>query len=294
MMSNVLITGASKGFGNLIVKTLLKDGHRVAAAMRRVGSRNKEAAQELKSLGAVPVEIDVTDEKSVKSGVSQTLKELGGIDIAINNAGTGVLGLQEAFTVDDWKKIFEVNVFGVQRVNRAVLPHMREKRSGLLIHISSMVGRFVMPFLGPYNASKYALEALADNYRVELSSLGIESVLIEPGAYATSFGDALLRPSDQDAVKSYGPMADAPEQSMKGFEQLFAGPNPPNPQWVADAVSNVIKAPRGQRPFRTTVDRVGMGAAVEPYNKAAEELQKGVYAAFGMSDVLKLKTQTAA
>jgi NAD(P)-dependent dehydrogenase (short-subunit alcohol dehydrogenase family) len=293
-MSNVLVTGASKGFGSLIVKTLLKDGHRVAAAMRGVGSSNKEAAQELKSLGAVPVEIDVTDEKSVKSGVSQTLKELGGIDIAINNAGTGVLGLQETFTVDDWKKIFEVNVFGVQRVNRAVLPHMREKRSGLLIHISSMVGRFVMPFLGPYNASKYALEALADNYRVELSSLGIESVLIEPGAYATSFGDALLRPSDQDAVKSYGPMADAPEQSMKGFEQLFAGPNPPNPQWVADAVSNVIKAPRGQRPFRTTVDRVGMGAAVEPYNKAAEELQKGVYAAFGMSDVLKLKTQTAA
>ena len=293
-MSKVLVTGASKGFGNLIVKTLLKDGHRVAAAMRGVGSSNKEAAQELKSLGAVPVEIDVTDEKSVKSGVSQTLKELGGIDIAINNAGTGVLGLQETFTVDDWKKIFEVNVFGVQRVNRAVLPHMREKRSGLLIHISSMVGRFVMPFLGPYNASKYALEALADNYRVELSSLGIESVLIEPGAYATSFGDALLRPSDQDAVKSYGPMADAPEQSMKGFEQLFAGPNPPNPQWVADAVSNVIKAPRGQRPFRTTVDRVGMGAAVEPYNKAAEELQKGVYAAFGMSDVLKLKTQTAA
>lgn len=293
-MSSVLVTGASKGFGKLIVTTLLKEGHRVAAAMRGVDSSNKDAVQELKSLGAFPVEIDVTDEKSVKSGVTQALKELGGIDVAINNAGIGVLGFQEAFTVDDWKRIFEVNVFGVQRVNRAVLPHMREKRAGLLIHISSMVGRFVMPFFGPYNASKYALEALADNYRVELSSLGIESVLIEPGAYATAFGDALLRPSDKDAVKSYGPMAEAPEQSLKGFEQLFSGPNPPNPQWVADAVSKVIKTPRGQRPFRTTVDRVGMGAAVEPYNKAAEELQKGVYAAFGMSDVLKLKTQAAA
>jgi NAD(P)-dependent dehydrogenase (short-subunit alcohol dehydrogenase family) len=292
-MSKVLVTGASKGFGNLIVKTLLKDGHRVAAAMRGVGSRNKEAAQELKSLGAFPVEIDVTDEKSVKSGVSQALKELGGIDIAINNAGIGVLGLQEAFTVDDWKQIFEVNVFGVQRVNRAVLPHMREKRSGLLIHVSSLLGRVVMPFFGPYNASKYALEALADNYRIELSSFGIESVLIEPGGYATTFMDAVAYPSDKEAIKSYGPMADAPEQSMKGFEQLFAGPNPPNPQWVADAVSNVIKTPRGQRPFRTTVDRVGMGAAVDPYNKAAEEMQKGLYAAFGMSDVLKLKTQTA-
>jgi NAD(P)-dependent dehydrogenase (short-subunit alcohol dehydrogenase family) len=289
-MSNMLVTGCSKGFGKLIVKTLLKDGHTVAASMRGVASKNKEAAQELKSLGALPIEIDVADDGSVKNGVSQALEQMGGIDVVINNAGLGVLGLQETFTPDDWKQLFEINVFGVQRVNRAVLPHMREKKSGLLIHISSLLGRFVIPFYGPYNASKFALEALADNYKIELSAFGIESVLIEPGGYGTTFFDNLVRPSDKNAIKSYGPMAEAPEQSTKAFEKQLQGPNAPDPQWVADAVSSVIKVPRGQRPFRTTVDRTGMGAAVESYNKAAEELQKGLFAAIGISDLLKLKT----
>ena len=165
---------------------------------------------------------------------------------------------------------------------------MREKKSGLLIHISSLLGRVVIPFYGPYNASKFALEALADNYRVELSSYGIESVLIEPGGYGTTFVDNLVRPSDASRIKSYGEMGQAPEGFLKKFEKNFEGPNAPNPQWVADAVSNLIKTPRGSRPFRTTVDRLGMGAAVEPYNKAADELQKGMYAAFGMAEVLQL------
>jgi len=285
-MANILVTGSSKGFGFLIVKTLLKDGHRVIAGMRGVDGKNKSAAGELKAAGALPVEMDVTDEGSVARAVASA----GSLDIVVNNAGVGVLGLQETFTPEDWKKVFDVNVVGVQRVDRAVLPQMRERRAGLLIHISSLLGRMVIPFYGPYNASKFALEALADNYRIELSSFGIESVLVEPGGYGTTFMDGLIKPSDRSRDKGYGPIADAPEQSLTAFVKHLTGPQAPNPQWVADAVLGLVKTPRGKRPFRTTVDRLGMGAAVDPYNQAAEEMQKKVYAAFGMSEVLTLKT----
>lgn len=288
-MAKIFITGASSGFGRLITQTLLKDKHQVVASMRNINSKNSKAASELKTLGAHTVEMDVTNDDSVNNGMAKAIELLGGIDVVINNAGVGVIGLQETFTADDWKKVFEVNVFGVQRVNRAVLAHMREKRSGLLVHISSLLGRVVVPFYGPYNSSKFALEALADNYRIELSSFGIESVLVEPGGYGTTFVDNLVRPSDTNRIKSYGEMGHAPEGFLKNFEKNFEGPNAPNPQWVADAVLNLIKTPRGSRPFRTTVDRLGMGAAVEPYNKAADDMQKGMYAAFGMADVLQLK-----
>jgi len=285
-MANILVTGSSKGFGFLIVKTLLKDGHRVVAGMRGVDGKNKGAAADLKAAGAVPVEMDVTEESSVARAVGAA----GALDVVVNNAGVGVLGLQETFTPEDWKKVFDINVLGVQRVDRAVLPQMRERRAGLLIHISSLLGRLVIPFYGPYNASKHALEALADNYRIELSSFGIESVLVEPGGYGTTFMDGLMKPSDASRSGSYGPMADAPEQSFAAYATRMKGPHAPNPQWVADAVLGLVKAPRGKRPFRTTVDRLGMGAAVDPYNQAAEELQKKVYAAFGMSEVLTLRT----
>jgi NAD(P)-dependent dehydrogenase (short-subunit alcohol dehydrogenase family) len=288
-MAKIFITGASSGFGRLITQTLLKDKHQVVASMRNIETKNSKAASELKALGAHTVEMDVTNDDSVNKGMSKAIELLGGIDVVVNNAGVGVIGLQETFTADDYKKVFDVNVFGVQRVNRAALPRMREKRSGLLIHISSLLGRVVVPFYGPYNSSKFALEAMADNYRIELSSFGIESVLVEPGGYGTTFVDNLVRPSDANRIKTYGEMGHAPEGFLKNFEKNFEGPNAPNPQWVADAVLNLIKAPRGTRPFRTTVDRLGMGAAVEPYNKAADDLQKGMYAAFGMSDVLQLK-----
>lgn len=288
-MANVIVTGASGGFGRLIVKTLIQDSHNVIATMRVVNGKNKSVADELRGIGTLVVEMDVTDDNSVHNAIQDTLKRTSGIDVVVNNAGVGVLGYQETFTPDDWKKLFDINVFGVQRVNRAVLPHMRIRKSGLLIHVSSLLGRVVMPFYGPYNASKFALEAMADNYKIELSGFGIESVIVEPGGYGTTFMDNLMRPSDTTGIQSYGNLSDVPEMMFKNFEKIFTGPNAPDPQWVADAVSTVIKMPRGQRPFRTIVDRIGMGAAIEPYNKAADDLQKGMFNSFGMGDSLKLK-----
>lgn len=137
-MSKVLITGANGGFGALTVKTLLEQGHQVAASIRNAESKNKAAADELAVLGAHIVSIDVTDDASVNAGVTQAQERLGGLDIVINNAGVGVIGLQEQFTTEDFKRLFDINVFGVQRVNRAILPHFRKQGAGLLIHISSL------------------------------------------------------------------------------------------------------------------------------------------------------------
>jgi len=131
--SKVLITGASGGFGKLTAMSLLERGHKVVASMRDVAGKNRKSAENFTDLGASVVEMDVTEDHSVAAGVAWALEALDGLDVVVNNAGLGVLGVQETFTPEDWLGLFNVNVFGVQRVNRAVLPHMRGKRAGLLV-----------------------------------------------------------------------------------------------------------------------------------------------------------------
>ena len=286
---NVLITGSSAGFGKLTVKSLLTGGHKVVASMRGIHGRNKANAEELKAAGAEIVEIDVTSDESVSAGVGKAIELTGGLDVVVNNAGLGVLGIQETFTVEDWQKLFDINVFGVQRVNRAVLPHMRAKGAGLLIHVSSLLGRMVLPFYGPYNASKWALEAMAENYRMELGGFGIESVIVEPGGYPTSFLDALVRPSDKSQNESYGEFVNVPEMSVKGFEEALASNPAQNPQDVADAIVSVVESPAGKRPIRTVVDKMGMGDHIKGYNDQLEQIHAGIYGAFGMEDMMKVK-----
>ena len=291
MSKKVLITGTSSGFGKLITGTLLSQGDTVVASMRDIEGRNRQAADELRGLGAKVVELDVTDDSSVEAGVAAAIDAADGLDVLVNNAGIGVLGLQETFTPDDWKKLFEVNVFGVQRVTRAVLPTLRQQQSGLLMFVSSILGRIVLPFLGPYNASKFALEALADNYRSELSAYGIDSVVVEPGGYGTSFADSLLQPSDADRVAELGDYADAPAQMMEAFGENLVGENAPDPQWVADAVGKLVAQNTGERPFRTVIDGLGMGEPIDAYNKVAEEVTAGIYGSFEMGDMLKVKVE---
>ncbi len=288
-MPKILITGANGGFGTLTVKTLLSQGHSVVATMRNTESKNKGAVNELSALGAKIVALDVTDDESVKAGVAKAIALLDGLDVVVNNAGIGVLGIQEQFTIDDLKRLFDVNVFGVQRVNRAALPHLRNQGSGLLVHVSSLLGRIVIPFYGPYNASKWALEALAENYRVELSGFGVDSCIIEPGGYPTGFMHSLMRPSDSSQNESYGEMVHAPKQAYENFESALANNPAQNPQNVADAIANLISTPAGQRPMRTVVDYMGMGTHIEPYNNQLAQIHGGIFNAFGMGEMLKLK-----
>ena len=149
---NVLITGTSSGFGLLTARTLLQKGHTVFATMRGVAGKNAAAADGLRKFAEGQdgtlhlLELDVTNDASVDNAVKTALKLSGRIDVVVNNAGTGSGGLAESFTVDQFKQLFEVNLFGVQRVNRAVLPSMRDTGQGLLIQVSSIMGRIVIPY----------------------------------------------------------------------------------------------------------------------------------------------------
>ncbi|MEM7184310.1 MAG: SDR family oxidoreductase [Spirochaetota bacterium] len=288
MSEKVLITGSNSGFGKLMADTLLANGYTVIASMREPASRNKVAADDLSNQGAHVVEIDVTNDASVEAGVQKAIELAGGVDVLINNAGAGVLGWQENFTIDDWKKLFEINVFGVARMNRAVLPNMRKSGKGTIMYISSLLGKFCMPFFGPYNSSKHALEGLAENYRVELSQFGIESLVIEPGGFGTNFGASLLPSSDNESKQSYGDAASGPEKMMEGFASAFEGENAPNPQMVADAVLKLLQTPRGERSFRTVVDGMGWGDSIQGIADATENAHQGIYKAMQMEGLLQV------
>src|SRR5580704_17217831 len=179
----VLITGSSTGFGRLFADTLARSGHTVFATMRDPRGRNAKndseigALAEKHSLLIHVLELDVTDDASVERAVDAVVAKAGRIDVAINNAGYSLTGLAEAVTTEQARRLMDTNFLGPVRVNRAVLPHMRRQRSGVLVHVSSGAGRVILPSAGFYCASKFALEALAESYRYELAQQGIESVI---------------------------------------------------------------------------------------------------------------------
>ncbi len=186
-MSNrkvVLITGSSSGFGTLIVKSLLKKGYTVAGTMRSLHGKNAATAGSLRDYAQnqpgelILQELDVTDEASVETAVKAVLEQTGRIDVVVNNAGFGASGFTEGFTTAQLHQVMEVNLYGVHRVSRAVLPAMRGQGSGLFINISSIMGRIVIPFAALYTASKFALEGYSESLRYEVSGTGVDVVIV--------------------------------------------------------------------------------------------------------------------
>lgn len=289
MEKKILITGASGGFGKLTVETLLKSGHKVVGTMRTTTGRNQEVANELTNAGAQLIEMDVTSNQSVEAGVHKAIELLGGLDVVINNAGVGVSGMVEHFTPEDMQKIFDINVVGVQRVNRAALPFLRKQGKGTIIYISSLLGRFTLPFYGVYNASKWALEALAENYRTELSGFGIESCIVEPGGFPTTFNTNLVTPSDDSRNEAYGDFMQAPIAAGQAFGEALEKNKEQRPQKVADALADLLEQPFGERPFRTIVDYMGMGDHIKGYNEKLHAVTNGIYSAFGTQGMLEVK-----
>lgn len=287
-MANVVITGCNSGFGRMTTETLAKAGHTVYATMRESAGKNATAAAELKAFGAANgdrvhvVDLDVTSDSSVQQAIDTIAKESGGvIDVLYNNAGRFSGGVQEAYTLEEVKAVFEVNVFGPLRVNRAVLPHMRKRRSGLIIAISSIVGRFPLPCVGPYSASKFAVEALADAQRDELRPLGIDVVVIEAGAFPTEVNNKGLYAADAARAAEYGAVANILDKMGEGLGQLFSSPNAPNPQDVPDAVKKLVDTPPGKRPARVVVDSL-TGDPLRALNEVHNTQRQIVLTAFGL------------
>ncbi|MCB0585969.1 MAG: SDR family oxidoreductase [Phaeodactylibacter sp.] len=288
MKHKILVTGASGAFGRLTCIQLAEKGHQVVGTMRSLKGKNTEAARELKSAGVGLVKMDVTDEESVNSGVQSAIEMMDGIDTVFNNAGIGANGILECFTAEDVQKIFDVNVFGVQRLMRAILPHFRGQGKGTIIHTSSCIGRITTPFLAAYSASKYALESLAEGYRAELAGFGIESCIVEPGGMPTAFMGGMIRPGDTERTQQYGEMANLPDASLNGYVQYIETIPEQKPERVAEAVVALVDTPFGEKPFRTVVDFSGLKEPIENYNKVLQQTTKGVYTANGVENLLTL------
>ena len=285
----VLITGCSAGFGRMLSETLARKKYFVFATMRGANSRNAAAANELKQLAAREslklrvVELDVTDEASVNRAVDAAIAEAGRLDVAINNAGYAIAGLTEAFTVAQAQRIFDTNFFGAVRVNRAVLPHMRRQGGGLLIHISSVAGRVAVPGVAFYCASKFALGALSESYRDELASLGIDSIIVEPSAYATSIFGKFEFPEEASRAEAYGAANEIPKRVGETISGA-AG----NAQEVVDAVVRLIETPAGQRPVRTRVAPTP-SEPYEAYSQLSDQLHAGFNEWFAVGDLVKFR-----
>jgi len=287
-MAKVLITGIAGGFGKPTALALLDRGHEVAGSVRSRAGRNAGTLAELEAAGALIVEMDVTDTGSTEAGVAEAIAALGGLDVLFNNAGIGSYGIQELMSPEDMARVFDVNVTGVQRVMRAALPHLRAQGRGTVLYTSSLIGRIATPFYGTYSASKWALEAIVECYRTELSGFGIESCIIEPGAMPTAFFDGLVTPSDPGREASYGDFAQVPTMSAAGLAQMLDATPAQRPERIAEAVVALLDMPHGQKPFRTVVDHTGAGPEIERYNEVLHDVTRTVLTNFGIGQMLEL------
>ncbi|MGB0722279.1 MAG: SDR family oxidoreductase [Gammaproteobacteria bacterium] len=288
----VLVTGAATGFGRMLCEALADKGHQVYAGMRDPEGRHADAVESMHSWSSkrihpiVPLQLDVTSGTSVREAFEEIRHMAGGVDCVVNNAGVTAVGLGADMPLDHAAKLFETNVLGAQRVNMAALPHMRSQKAGLLVHISSSFGRFVVPGMGLYCASKAALEVIAESFRYELAPLGIDSIIVEPGAFPTGMSARVLTPKFPGSEKKHGTSAGIPQHLQEHFEGLFNSKKPPNPKAVVQTIIDLISMPNGLRPLRTVVDPHS-GHAVESFNRASVQAQAQAMASLGLANIPK-------
>ncbi|MDQ3185898.1 MAG: SDR family NAD(P)-dependent oxidoreductase [Pseudomonadota bacterium] len=225
-----LVTGASSGIGRATAELLAKNGHYVFAAARRM-----DRLEQIRSDHIEPIELDVTDEEAIRGTVNHIISAKGRIDVLVNNAAFGQLGTIECVSMEAAHRQFEVNVFGYARFMQAVLPYMREQKSGRIVNITSILGKISTPGFGWYAASKHAIEALTDAVRGEVMDFGIDVVLIAPGLIKTEFV-----PRELETLKtvSHPP---AYQKVIEGLHHLVANePESPGPAIIAQAVLDAV------------------------------------------------------
>lgn len=278
-MASVLITGASSGFGALTAQALHDAGHTVYAGMRHAGTRPEAASA--RSRGLIPVDLDVSSDESVAA------LDLPDLDVLVHNAGHMVTGPAEAFTAAQYAALYDTNVLGAQRVNRKLLPAMRERGDGLVVWVGSSSTRGgTPPYLAPYFAAKAAMDALAASYALELARFGIETSIIVPGAFTSGTNHFAHSgtPADEDVAAVY-------ESRYPGLmDQVGAAlatlmPADADAAEVARAIVRVVDAPKGTRPFRVHIDPADDGAAV--VNAVADRIRAEFLHRIGLADLLR-------
>jgi NAD(P)-dependent dehydrogenase (short-subunit alcohol dehydrogenase family) len=274
----VVITGASAGFGLDTAVKLANAGFQVFGTMRDPNGRNASLKQTLERIGITVVDIDVTDQGSVDRGADLILTRAGRVDALINNAGTAHFGVEEAHTPASVERQFATNVIGPHRMDRAFLPGMRARRHGLIVFVSSVVGRFVAPFNGVYAASKWALEAMAEALSYEVKPFGVDIAIVEPGPYATNILNVIIQPDDARRLTSYGAMAQAGETLATGLAAIARDPGE-----VGDAILALVRAPAGTRPLRTVVPK---DSPVSAINAAVAPIQREILESRGLGEFL--------
>jgi len=296
----VLVTGASSGFGRLIAEALAGAGCVVYASMRELGGRNapqidavagyaREHGVDLRAM-----ELDVQSQTSASAAINQIIADHGRLDVLVHNAGHMVWGPSEAFTPEQFAELYDVNVLGAQRVNRAALPHMRRARQGLLIWIgSSSAAGGIPPLLGPYFAAKAGMDALAVTYARELAPLGIETSIVVPGAFTKGTNHFAHAGAPSDTARAAAYEASLPEHFAERMRAALAGtvPESADPAAVAAAVVEIVGAPFGQRPFRTIIDPASDGAAVA--YTVIDRLREEFLRRIGFAELLRPTLQRA-
>lgn len=267
MSTIVFITGTSTGFGKLTALTLAKAGHTVLAGMRGVQAKNKDAAAKLAAIPNIDVvEIDVTDDASVKAAFDYALTNYGRIDVLVNNAAVAGFGLLEGYSLDQIRTMFEVNFYGVIRTYQAVLPSMRQARSGLIINITSGASGHTLPFMIPYMASKFGVETITEGLQDELREYGIENVSIQSGVYPTEMNTGAKTGVNADKAAIVAEYGEAATQQFNAIGQSLFGKMAEfkmNPQTIADGILTLINMKRGSRPLRYPLDAIAQGTDQE-------------------------------
>lgn len=280
-----VVTGTSTGFGFETAQLLAGAGFHVFGTLRDAAGRNAEPKRSLEAAGVTVVEMDVTDDGSVERAAAAILERAGHVDVLVNNAGTAHMGTAEAFTAASLERQFATNVTGPFRVSRAFLPSMRARKSGLVVFVSSVVGRYVVPFTGVYTASKWAIEGLAESLSYELRPFGVDVAIVEPGPYSTNIFNAIIGPDDQARLASYGEVANTIETIGAAL-----GAQARDPHEVAEAIVALATAPAGARPLRTPVPS---GSPADAINAAIEPIQRATLEAFGLGAFLPKASATA-
>ena len=239
----ILVTGASSGMGKETAKKLIMQGHTVYTVARRI-----EQMQDLDALGGYPIEMDVTNENDVQNVVDTIIQKEGKIDVLWNNAGYGLYGAVEDIPIEEAKRQFEVNLFGLAAITQKVLPHMRKANSGTIINTSSMGGKMYTPMGAWYHASKHAVEGFSDCLRLELKQFNVNVVILEPGIIVTEFGNIMLE--NISKFSSKGAYALLTNKLVAATKKMYESGRGSKVTLIANTISDIVKTESPKTRYR--------------------------------------------